>query len=153
MNRPIALIIGLLTVALSAFAEDTKIPSGMPISAVQAALTKNGFSYGPEFGLQWAPPKGCEFLFCRLDEEHTLVVVLNSEKKEVCDLSVHCPAPVMTTRADAVVGMMLAGTYAVHAGLVRAEKMMPTWALQTLLLGMFLYSYSAASKKIKNSAN
>jgi len=35
----------------------------------------------------------------------------------------------------------LAGTFAVYCGLIKIEKMIPTWIIQLTLLILFCYSY------------
>ncbi len=47
----------------------------------------------------------------------------------------------LITAVPVVVGLMLAGLFAVVAGMVRPDRMAPTWAIQIVLLALFLWSY------------
>lgn len=103
MKRLSIILFCLLSVSLTAVAEGTKIEAGMSVSAAETALTKNGYKFGNEFALQWLPEKGKDFLFCRLEEDSTLVVVYRTKKKEVISLTVYCTPRVMTSRSDGIV--------------------------------------------------
>ena len=48
---------------------------------------------------------------------------------------------IMITVIPVVVGLILAGTFAVYCGLIKIEKMIPTWIIQSVLLILFCYSY------------
>ena len=48
---------------------------------------------------------------------------------------------IMITVIPVVVGLILAGTFAVYCGLIKIEKMIPTWIIQSALLILFCYSY------------
>ena len=48
---------------------------------------------------------------------------------------------IMITVIPVVVGLILAGTFAVYCGLIKIEKMIPTWIIQLTLLILFCYSY------------
>ena len=60
---------------------------------------------------------------------------------------------ILITAVPVVIGMALAGAYAVNIGLIRAEKMMPTLLLQAVLLSIFLYSYFAAARESESPAD
>ena len=53
----------------------------------------------------------------------------------------------LITAVPVVIGMTLAGVFAVSTGLIKAERMIPTWALQAVLLILFLTSYFSSSKE------
>jgi hypothetical protein len=38
-------------------------------------------------------------------------------------------------------GLIIAGIYAVAAGLIPADRMVPTWIFQGLITGLYLFSY------------
>jgi hypothetical protein len=48
---------------------------------------------------------------------------------------------IMITVIPVVVGLILAGTFAVYCGLIKIEKMIPTWIIQLTLLILFCSSY------------
>ena len=48
---------------------------------------------------------------------------------------------ILITVLPVIVGMTLAGIFAVGSGLIKIDKMIPTWVIQTILLVLFLYSY------------
>ncbi|MGC4071718.1 MAG: hypothetical protein QM760_04245 [Nibricoccus sp.] len=96
----VLLLSAVLTCA--AFAAESVITAGTPIATVEEALTKNGFPYGNQYQLQWLPPKGHEFLFCKLDERSVLIVEFDTRTKKVHHLIVWYAAPVMQTRADGI---------------------------------------------------
>jgi len=50
----------------------------------------------------------------------------------------------LITAIPVVAGLMLAGLYGVASGLVRAGSMAPTWAIQGMLLALFLWAYFSA---------
>ena len=52
-----------------------------------------------------------------------------------------------------LVGLMLAGVFAVANGFIRADKMAPTWAIQAALLSLFVYSYVANRGSAHSWAN
>jgi hypothetical protein len=56
---------------------------------------------------------------------------------------------IMITVIPVVIGLILAGTFAVSAGMIRIEKMIPTWIIQSILLILFCYSYYVNSKENK----
>jgi hypothetical protein len=58
---------------------------------------------------------------------------------------------ILITAVPVVIGMILAGAFAVSAGLIKAGRMIPTWAIQGVLLFMFLYSYFGTSKEDEKS--
>lgn len=53
---------------------------------------------------------------------------------------------ILITTIPVVIGMVLAGIFAVGVEMVKAERMIPTWILQTILLVLFPYSYFSTSK-------
>jgi hypothetical protein len=53
---------------------------------------------------------------------------------------------ILITAIPVVIGMVLAGFFAVNVGMVRVERMIPTWIFQTILLILFSYSYFYTSK-------
>ena len=53
---------------------------------------------------------------------------------------------ILITVIPAVIGMVLAGIFAVRVGMVKAQRMIPTWILQTILLILFSYSYFSTPK-------
>jgi hypothetical protein len=56
---------------------------------------------------------------------------------------------IMITVIPVVVGLILAGTFAVYCGLIKIEKMIPTWIIQSTLLILFCYSYYVNSAENK----
>ena len=54
---------------------------------------------------------------------------------------------ILITAVPVVVGLVLAGVFAVSTGLIKAERMIPTWALQAVLLILFLTSFFLSSKE------
>jgi ABC-type phosphate/phosphonate transport system permease subunit len=54
---------------------------------------------------------------------------------------------ILITIIPVVIGMILAGIFAVCVELIQWENMLPTWILQLILLILFLYSYIVNSKK------
>ncbi len=48
---------------------------------------------------------------------------------------------IMITVIPVLVGLILAGVFAVYCGLIKIEKMIPTWIIQSTLLILFCYSY------------
>jgi hypothetical protein len=56
---------------------------------------------------------------------------------------------IMITVIPVVIGLILAGAFAVSAGLIKIEKMIPTWIIQSILLILFCYSYYVNSKENK----
>ncbi len=54
---------------------------------------------------------------------------------------------ILITMFPVVTGMILSGVYAVSTGLIRIEKMAPTWILQAVLLLLFMYGYFSACKE------
>ena len=54
---------------------------------------------------------------------------------------------ILITIMPVVIGMILAGLFAVKVGLIQWQNMIPTWILQALLLILFLYSYAVNSKE------
>ena len=48
---------------------------------------------------------------------------------------------IMITVIPVLIGLILAGVFAVSSGLIRIEKMIPTWIIQSILLILFCYSY------------
>lgn len=48
---------------------------------------------------------------------------------------------IMITVIPVVVGLILAGVFAVYCGLIKIEKMIPTWVIQSILLILFCYGY------------
>lgn len=48
---------------------------------------------------------------------------------------------ILITVIPVVIGLVLAGIFAVSVGMVKVENMIPTWILQTILLILFSYSY------------
>jgi hypothetical protein len=55
---------------------------------------------------------------------------------------------ILITIIPVVIGMILAGIFAVWVSLIQWENMLPTWIIQLILLIMFLYSYFVNSKRI-----
>jgi len=53
---------------------------------------------------------------------------------------------ILITVIPVVIGMVLAGIFAVSVGMVEAQRMIPTWILQTILLVLFSYSYFSTPK-------
>lgn len=53
---------------------------------------------------------------------------------------------ILITVLPVIVGLALAGIFAVVSGLIKIDKMIPTWSLQTILFVLFLYSYFASPK-------
>jgi hypothetical protein len=100
--KRLSILLLFLASSCLAFADEPVITAGTPIKTVEEVLTKNGFSYGNQYQLQWVPPKGRENLFCRLDKRATLIVEFDTKTKKVCYLIVWYAAPVMHTRADGV---------------------------------------------------
>jgi len=45
--------------------------------------------------------------------------------------------------------LILAGAFAVSAGMIKIEKMIPTWIIQLTLLILFFYSYYVNSTENK----
>jgi hypothetical protein len=45
-----------------------------------------------------------------------------------------------------IIGLMLANLFAVSVGLIRFERMIPSWVMETGVLILFCYSYFATSK-------
>ena len=101
MKHLFAMVFCLLSASLPAFAE-TKISVGLPVSILEAALTTNGFYFGNEYALQMVPPSGTEYLFCRLDEEMTLIASVIVDKKVISDLLVHIPPKAPKDKGDRV---------------------------------------------------
>ena len=54
---------------------------------------------------------------------------------------------ILITAVPVVIGMVLAGAFAVSTGFIRVQRMIPTWVIQAILLFIFLYSYFATSKE------
>jgi len=54
---------------------------------------------------------------------------------------------ILITIIPVVIGMILAGVFAVIVGLIHWQNMLPTWIIQLLLLIVFFYSYIINSKK------
>ena len=54
---------------------------------------------------------------------------------------------ILITIIPVVIGMVLAGVFAVCVGLIQWENMLPTWIIQLILLIMFFYSYFVNSKQ------
>lgn len=54
---------------------------------------------------------------------------------------------ILITAFPVVIGMVLAGDFAVSRGLVRPGRMLPAWILQGILLCLFLFSYLLNSLK------
>jgi len=54
---------------------------------------------------------------------------------------------ILITIIPVVIGIILAGIFAVCVELIQWENMLPTWILQLILLILFLYSYIVNSKK------
>ncbi len=52
----------------------------------------------------------------------------------------------LITVIPVVIGLVLAGIFAVSVGMMKVEGMIPTWVLQTILLILFSYSYFSTSK-------
>ena len=48
---------------------------------------------------------------------------------------------IMITVIPVVIGLILAGSFAVYCGLIKIDKMIPTWIIQSTLLILFCYSY------------
>lgn len=53
---------------------------------------------------------------------------------------------ILITAIPVVIGLVLAGIFAVSVGMVKVGSMIPTWILQTILLILFFYSYFSTSK-------
>jgi len=58
---------------------------------------------------------------------------------------------ILITAVPVVIGMILAGVFAVSTGLIKFERMIPTWAIQMVLLILFFYSYFATPKDSSHS--
>jgi len=56
---------------------------------------------------------------------------------------------IMITVIPVLIGLILAGTFAVSAGMIKIEKMIPTWIIQSVLLILFCYSYYVNSTENK----
>ena len=56
---------------------------------------------------------------------------------------------IMITVIPVLIGLILAGAFAVSSGLIRIEKMILTWIIQSILLIFFSYSYYVNSTKNK----
>jgi hypothetical protein len=54
---------------------------------------------------------------------------------------------ILITIIPVVIGMVLAGVFAVTVDLIHWQNMLPTWIIQLLLLIVFFYSYIINSKK------
>jgi hypothetical protein len=54
---------------------------------------------------------------------------------------------ILITIIPVIIGMILANLFAVSAGLIKFERMIPTWIMQTVLLILFCYSYFATPKE------
>ena len=50
-------------------------------------------------------------------------------------------AGLLLTIVPVLIGLMLAGAYAVASGLVDASRMTPTWLIQLALVGLFVMAY------------
>lgn len=94
-----------------ALAEGAKIAEGTPLAVAEQILSENGIPYGNQFGLQWLPTNGKDFLFCRLDKEATLILVYDTATKTVVNLHVHYPAPQVRSKADTVTVTPLSATF------------------------------------------
>ena len=53
---------------------------------------------------------------------------------------------ILITVVPVILGMVLAGFFAVTNGLIRLERMVPTWVLQAIITIVFLYSYFTTPK-------
>ncbi len=53
---------------------------------------------------------------------------------------------ILITVIPVVIGLVLAGVFAVSVGMVNVESMIPTWILQTILLILISYSYFSTLK-------
>jgi len=47
-----------------------------------------------------------------------------------------------------IIGLMLANLFAVSVGLIRLERMIPSWVMETGVLILFCYSYLATPKEL-----
>ncbi len=56
---------------------------------------------------------------------------------------------IMITVIPVLIGLILAGAFAVSSGLIKIEKMIPTWIIQSVLLLLFCYSDYVNSAKNK----
>ncbi|MDX2109412.1 MAG: hypothetical protein SFY80_04140 [Verrucomicrobiota bacterium] len=91
MIRIIAILLGLL-LTQGLFAEETDISPGMTLSEAETGLKAKGFPFGSEYTVKWVPPKGMEYVYCRLDKQFTMVLVVDSSEKEVLGILIHCPS-------------------------------------------------------------
>jgi hypothetical protein len=53
---------------------------------------------------------------------------------------------ILITVIPVIMGMILAGAFAVSVGLIKVERIIPTWAIQAILLIMFCYSHFTTPK-------
>ena len=60
---------------------------------------------------------------------------------------------ILITIIPVVIGMILAGVYAVRVDLIHWQNMLPTWIIQSLLLIVFFYSYVINSKKTNENGS
>ncbi|BDS07360.1 hypothetical protein NT6N_24000 [Oceaniferula spumae] len=81
-------IIVILASSVFSQGEEYVIKPGLNVTEVVKALDKYGFSHGSQHGLQWAPKKGQRFVFCKLSDEQTLVIVYTIETKKIVGLLV-----------------------------------------------------------------
>jgi hypothetical protein len=56
---------------------------------------------------------------------------------------------IIITVIPVLIGLILAGAFAVSSGLIKIEKMIPTWIIQSVLLILFCYSYYVNSMENK----
>ncbi|MFT3784064.1 MAG: hypothetical protein QM790_18815 [Nibricoccus sp.] len=89
MKTVLSLVILLWISLFPLLAEETVVTVGMSADALEATLAKNAVPHGIEYALQLMPPKGCEDVFCELDEETILVVAVSKEKKVIESLVIH----------------------------------------------------------------
>jgi hypothetical protein len=52
-----------------------------------------------------------------------------------------------------IIGLALAGVFAVKVGMIGVERMTPTWVLQAMLIVLFCYSYYSATRANDESVN
>lgn len=52
----------------------------------------------------------------------------------------------LITMFPVIIGLALAGVFAVKVGMIGVERMIPTWVLQTILIVLFSCSYHSATR-------
>ncbi len=88
--KTISLVALMIFAATPLHAEDTKyvIKEGELVTQVTKSLDDYGYLHGNHLGLQWLPKEGEDFLFCKLSDKQTLVVLFDIKTNKVKSLSV-----------------------------------------------------------------